>query len=87
MSEHDPAPTFAPARYAKGKVLVQCPSNQTGSKTRAMRLASALSGKWSNRCKGYIMSPGGAAKLKAHYEAGRDAELGDKRGVLDWVLE
>ena len=84
---HDPAPQFGPARYAKCKILVRCPPNGNGTKTRAMRLASALSGYWSNRSNGYVMSPGAAAKLKALYDAGKDATLGDKRGRLDWVLE
>ena len=54
---------------------------------RAARLASALRGKWSNRCKAYIMSPTAAAKLATLYAAGKDAELGDRNGILDWVLE
>jgi hypothetical protein len=86
MHFDDLAPNFSPARYAKGKVVVQCPSKD-GYKTRAARLAAALPGYWSNRSKGYIMSPTAAAKLKALYAAGKDAKLGDKRGRLDWVLE
>jgi hypothetical protein len=78
---------FQPARYAKCKVAAHCPSNGYGTKTRAMRLASALRGRWSNREKAYIMSATSAARLKTLYEAGKDATLGDRAGKLDWVLE
>jgi len=80
------APQFAAARYAKGKVAVRCSSDGSGTKTRAMRLASALRGRWVSREKAYIMSPASAEKLRTAYESGRDAILGDVRGVLDWVL-
>jgi len=79
-------PTFSHARYAKGKISVRCPSDGTGNKTRAMRLANALRGSWSNREKAYIMTPGAAVKLKRAYDAGQDAFLGERNGILDWVL-
>jgi len=82
----DPPPTFAPARYAKGKIAVRCPPNGTGWKTRAARIASAVSARYSNREKAYIMSPSAAAKVKALYEAERDAELGDRNGKLGFVI-
>lgn len=82
----DPPPVFAPARYAKGKIAVRCPPNGSGWKTRAARIASAVSSRYSGRESAYIMSPGAAAKVKAMYEAGSDADLGDKSGKLSFVI-
>lgn len=69
----DPDFTVAKARYAKGMMAVSTPSNGTGFKTRAMRLACALKGRWSGRERCYIMSPSKAAKMRELFDAGRDA--------------
>lgn len=86
MSDHL-APFVSPARYAKGKCAVHCPSDGSGMRTRAMRLAAAMSSRYSGREHAYIMSSGGAAKLVRLYAAGRDAHLSHKRGKLGWVLD
>ena len=59
-----------PARYAHGQMLVTCRSDGTGWKTRAMALCGALNGRWTNRERGYIMSPTKAAKFEKMYAAG-----------------
>lgn len=62
-----------PARYAKGKMAVQCPSPDV-YKTRAARLAEALArGRYTGREGAYIMSPGRAAKFERLYALGWDA--------------
>lgn len=61
-----------PARYAKGKVAVQCPST-TGYKTRAARLACALRGRYVNRERAYIMGRRTAERFLTLYHAGWDA--------------
>lgn len=80
------APTFAPARYAKGKVAVRCPSDGSGYKTRAMRIASTVSGRYSGREHAYIVSPAAARKIRAAYAAEQDAQLGDVRGRLGFTM-
>ena len=64
--------TIWPAKYAKGKMAVSCPS-QDGYKTRAARLAEHLNGRYSNREHAYIMSPAKAIKLQDLFDQGRDA--------------
>jgi hypothetical protein len=64
--------TIRPARYAKGKALVQAPSGD-GYKTRASRLAEAVGGKYTGREDGYTMSPKQAERFHQHYQAGDDA--------------
>jgi hypothetical protein len=62
-----------PARYAKGKVIVQTPSD-TGWKTRAGRLADTIArGNYTNREKGYVMSPSQAEKFQKLFAEGWDA--------------
>lgn len=73
----DPPPVVTRARYAKGMMLVRCPSVD-GFKSRASYLASALRGRWTNRERGYVMSPSKAARLVQLYEAGWDATLTGK---------
>lgn len=80
------APIVTPARYAKGMMVVQCPSDGSGWKTRAARIASALPGRWSNRSKGYVMTPKNAQRVLDLYAAEQDAELGDVRGKLGFTL-
>lgn len=88
----EPGMTFQQARYAgrqngKPQVAIVCQPDGSGNKTRAMRLCSALRARWSNRERAYIASPAKAAKIKALFESGRDARLGDRRGVLGWMVE
>jgi hypothetical protein len=66
--------TISPARYAKGKVVVCCPSTD-GYKTRAAYLATAkgIGGKYVGRSGGYTMSPSAAKKFKRLYEEGWNA--------------
>lgn len=67
--------TIAPARYAKGKVVVRCPSTD-GYKTRAAYLAAAkgIGGKYVGRSGGYTMSPSAAKKFERLYAEGWDAK-------------
>lgn len=85
------APRVSPARYAKGKVAVHCPSDGSGIKTRAARLASAFNCRWSNREKAYIMSPINAQRVMTAYREGRDAYLDEVseggQNVLGFRLE
>jgi hypothetical protein len=89
----EPGFTVRPARYAgryngKPQVAVHCESDGSGYKTRAMRLCSALNGRWSNRERAYIMSPTKAAKFRALFDAGHDPSLGATRtGLLGFVLD
>jgi hypothetical protein len=64
----DPGFALAPARYAgrwngKPQVAVKCESDGSGTKTRAMRICSALNMRWSNRGEGLhnVADEGGAA--------------------------
>ena len=59
------------ARYAKGKVLVQAPSTD-GWATRASRVAEGVGGKYTNREKGFIMSPKQAERFHQMVRHGRD---------------
>jgi hypothetical protein len=70
-----PAPyMIAPARYARGQVLITCTPDGSGWKTRAMRLAGdGLRGRFSGREHGYIVSPSKAAKFERLYALGWDA--------------
>lgn len=68
--------TFKEARYAKGKVLyIPPPTGSDNWKNRQMKLAEAkgISGKYTNREKGYIMSKSQAEKLKKYILEGYDA--------------
>jgi hypothetical protein len=59
-------------RYAKGCVVVRCPSTD-GRKNRAARIASNLPGsRYVNRAKGFVMKAVTAAKLEAIYASGLD---------------
>ena len=84
------APTIAPARYAKGKMVMHCPSNGTGNKSRAACLAEAFGGRWVNRSHGYVLSPSGAAKALDHWKRGFDAHIrmfaSDKRRAIDLLI-
>lgn len=67
--------TITPARYAKLKVIVRT-TGINGLKSRACRLAGAINrGKWTNRCKGYVMSPAQAEKFFRYYNSGWDASI------------
>lgn len=68
--------TFKEARYAKGKMLYIPPTREKGAwKGRQERLAEAkgISGKYTHREKGYIMSKSQAEKLKKYILEGYDA--------------
>lgn len=67
-----PAYTIVDARYAKGQKVVRCTSDD-GYKTRAMRLAEVMGGRWVHRSGGYTMSPTKAAKFERLYAEGFDA--------------
>jgi hypothetical protein len=65
--------TITPARYAKGQMLVRCPSGD-GYKTRAARLiGDGLKCRFSGRCGGYIASPAKARRFERLYAEGWDA--------------
>lgn len=77
--------TIAPARYAKRMVAIRCPSSD-GFKTRAARLASALSrDRYSGRESAYILSARAAERFQALYAAGWDASVmtGELRAPSD----
>lgn len=64
--------TITPARYAKGQMLVRCPSTD-GLKTRAARLiGDGLRGRYTGRESGYIVSPAKARKFERLFAAGWD---------------
>lgn len=75
---HNPEGNWSilPATYASGKVVVQCPGYQ-GLKTRAARLAGAkgIGGRYSNRSRGYVMSPAAAERFARLFFAGWDAGI------------
>lgn len=48
--------TITPARYAKGKYVVRCPSDGSGFKTNAARIVERLGGRYVRRDEGYQMS-------------------------------
>lgn len=65
--------SISPARYAKGKMAVRCPSS-TGWKTRAARLAEAIArGRYTGREGAYIMSPAAAIRFERLFLDGWDA--------------
>lgn len=65
--------TVSTTRYAKGQLLVRCPSPD-GFKTRASRLiGDGLKARWTNREGGYIASPAKVAKFEKMYKDGWDA--------------
>lgn len=84
------APILAAARRVKGKVVMCCPSDGTGMKTRAMRLAEAHNGRYSRRSCGYIMTPSSAIKALELWRQGYDAHLrifaDDKRRAKDLLI-
>ena len=55
--------TISPARYAKGQMLVRCPSTN-GLKSRAACVAEALKGRYTHREHGYILSPTKAKRFE-----------------------
>ena len=69
--------TIENARYAKGKKIVRTPGDGTGLKTRAARLAQAkgIGGRWTNREKGYVMSPSAASRFEKLFREGWDANF------------
>ena len=55
--------TISPARYAKGKVIVKAPG-KGGFKTNVGSIAEESGGKYTNRERGYVMSPTQAKKFE-----------------------
>lgn len=67
--------SITPARYAKGKMAVRCPSPD-GMKTRAARLAGAVCHhRFTGREGAYIMSPSQVQRFEALYLQGYDANI------------
>lgn len=64
-----------PARYAKGKMIIQIIGNGSGFKNRAARLAEAkgIGGKYVGRSGGYTVSPSAARKFERLFSEGWDA--------------
>lgn len=87
MSADPLAPVIIPARYAKGKMIIQCPSDGSGMKTRAARLAAAVPGYYSNRSKGYVVSPSASRRVQEAYASGKDAGLSHVKGALGWTID
>ena len=89
MTQVETAPTIFPARYAKGKVVMCCPSSN-GLKSRAACLAEAFGGRWVNRSHGYVMSPTSAAKALDYWQRGFDAHIrmftSDKRRAAELLI-
>lgn len=89
MTEEE-TPTVVAARYSKGRVIMRCPSDGSGLKTRAARLAGAFGGRWVNRSGGFNMSPKRAAEALAHWQAGYDAYIRmftyDKRRAAELLI-
>lgn len=76
--------SIAPARYAKGKCVVQCRALvPDGYKTEGAWLAEALGGRWVHRSHGHQMAPSRARAwmrlFLAGFEASRKYFAGDKR--------
>lgn len=65
--------TITPARYAKGKMSAQCSGNGSGFKDREQRLCEAIGGRWSNRCRSYILSRAQARDVMVLAASGWDA--------------
>lgn len=79
ITQHNAPPAFRPARYAKGLVIATCPPDFGDRKSRAARLAVFLKGRWTNRERGFALSPKKAVELKRLWEAGWDASIyGDR---------
>lgn len=64
-----------PYRYAPGKMALQIPSNGTGYKQRAHRLAEAIGFRWVGRARGYVGSTTQVDRLRRLHAAGWDSHL------------
>jgi hypothetical protein len=65
--------TVGTAQYAKGMLIVRCPSSD-GFKTRAARLiGDGLHARWTHRESGYIASPAKVKKFEQLFVDGCDA--------------
>lgn len=60
------------ARYANGQHLV-CPVNTDGIKGRVERLLCALNCRWTNRERGFVVSPSKLKRFEQLYADGWDA--------------
>lgn len=74
MSAPEPTYTVNPARYAKGMLLVRAASAD-GYKTRVARLLDALKCRWTNRERGYVVSPSKLRRLERLLADGWDANF------------
>ena len=63
------------ARYAQSMMLVRVTSDSSGVMTRAARLCRALRARYTNRERGYVMSPRKVERLRELYAAGWDGRL------------
>lgn len=83
-------PTITPARCAKGKVVMHCPTDGSGYKTRAARLAEAFGGRWVHRSHGYVMAPSRAAEVLRLWGINWDAHTRmftyDKRKTAELLI-
>lgn len=75
--------TIQPARYAKGKWIIQSKST-TGFKTSVHQTVEALGGKYTNREKGYTLSSAQVRKFKALEKAGVEGRVSlvTRKGVF-----
>lgn len=87
---NEEAPTIWTARYSKGRVIMCCPSDGSGLKTRAMCLAEAFGGKYVHRSGGYNMAPGRAQEALRLWHLGYDANIRmfahDKRRTAELLI-
>lgn len=87
---NETTPIVVPARYAKGKSEMHCPSDGSGYKTRAARLATAFGGRWVGRSGAYVMAPSRAAAALDHWQRGYDAHTrmftSDKRKTAELLI-
>ena len=63
-----------PARYAKARLIVRCPSND-GFLTRAGRLARNISSRYTHREHGFSMSSAQARRFERLYAEGWDGAI------------
>lgn len=80
---------LARARYAKGKVAVRCLDGTNGERGQASRLLCAVApgARYSHREHATICSLPQAKLFVEAYARGDDGVLGERNGILDWVLK
>lgn len=75
--------TVSSARYAKGMMLVRVNDSAAGFKGRASYLVKYVGGRWTNRERGYVLSPAKLRRLETLYSGGYDTDLFSERLMLD----